>query len=195
MTTEDIQGLIALAITNNRVAFINALAANGYVVRTGISDEDLYVVGLNILNEKGAQATIDILNRVQLNKTALSEDQKSALRQKFSPALRGFGDWFNDTVTYVGDLLGGHSTTTTPVTNVQSTSALSPFMLGLIVTIGIILMVIFRKSIALVIAIIVVVMAVVIYGVFAKNITSSTTPGSTQTHGGIGAALLSLFGI
>lgn len=198
ITTQDIQFIISLAILNNKPAFINAMRTNGYTVPAGITDDALNDLAQQVLAQKGADGIAAVLNRVPPNKAQISDDIKAKITAKFGPAdatQRGFGDWFNDTVNFFGDLIGGTSTSSGSSTSTQSTSALSPAMLSIITVVAVVLMIIFRKSIALVIAMIVVVFAVVMYGIFAKNVTSTTTGGTTQSHGGIGSILLGWLGL
>lgn len=205
MTTTDVEGAIALAILSDKAAFIRAMLANGIVVAPGISDDDLYALAISAWAQKGFSVIRNVLNSVTLNRTLLTTAQQNIVIKKFglqtNPQLKC--DWQHplECVTgftgYVGDLLGGSgsSVSTGPSQTQTSSSPLSPIMLGLIVVVGIILMVIFRKFTALVVGIIVVVLGVVLYGIFAKQINTIITGGTTTstTHGGIGAAIASLF--
>lgn len=193
ITIQDVRGLLSLAILNNKAGFIAAMRANGYTVPAGISDDALNDLAWDVLATKGVDGAAAILNRVRPNKAVMADDIKAGLTAKFGPSgtdQRGFGDWFNNTINFFGDLIGGHSTGTGPSNVTQSTSALSPAMLGIITVVAVVLMIIFRKSIALVIAMIVIVISVVLYGIFAKTTTSTTTGGTTQESGGIGNVVL-----
>lgn len=193
ITVEDIRGLLSLAILNNKAGFIAAMRANGYAVPAGISDDALNDLAWDVLATKGADGAAAILNRVRPNKAVMADDIKQGLTAKFGPAgadQRGFGDWFNNTVNFFGDLLGGHSTGTGPSNVTQSTSALSPAIMGITALVGLVLGIIFRKSVVVVFLIIVVVLGVVLYGIFAKTTTSTTTGGTTQESGGIGNVVL-----
>lgn len=203
MTVQDVQGLIALAIVSNKNAFIQAMRSNGVAVPAGISNDDLYTLANDTWAKKGPAVMLNILNASPINKSLLTSDQQTALIRKFGlstdPLAKcGFSDplsCITSPINYVGDLLGGHgsSVTVLPTSTTTSTSPLSPTMLALIVVIGIILMVIFRKFTALVVGIVVVIFAVVLYGIFAKQISAIITGGTTtgETHGGIGAAIAS----
>lgn len=193
----DIDGLIAIAIRNNRAGFIAAMNAAGNPVAVNISENELLEAARAVLAQKGVQGIQQVLSRVPVIKADISQPVKNAITAKFAPAnQRSFGDWFNNTVQFFGDLLGGSATSVTGPTSQQQTSesAMSPAMIGLIVVLGLVLVVIFRKFIAVVIAIIVIVLAVVLYGIFAKSITTTVTGGSTTStqHGGIGSTIASV---
>lgn len=192
ITTNDIQGIIALAILNNKSGVIQALNNTGNPVESGISDADLAVKLWNIYSFKGVEALNNVLSRVSINKNNITQEEAKALTIKFKGADPNakFGDWISGVGDFFGDLLGGSSVTGGTVQSMTSESAISPTMIGLIVVIGLILMVLFRKFVAVVVGIIVIVLAVVLYGVFAKKITTTTTGGSTESHGGIGQVVL-----
>jgi hypothetical protein len=195
ITQQELQGIIALAIQNNKPGFIQAMNANGYRVDAGIADEDLLARAWEVYTDKGREGILAVLNRVSVIKSTVDLRVKDAVNAKFAPAdQRGFGEWFNNTVTWFGDVIGGNSVSTGPVTNVISTSALSPFMLGIVIVVGGSFIVIFRKSLAAVIGISFVVFGVVMYGIFAKSITSTTQGGNTVSHGGLGSIISSAFG-
>lgn len=199
ITLQDIRGLIAVAIRNNKQAFINAMNANGFYVPQSISEDDLYSAGLKVLLKNGVNAAIAVLSRVPVNKSQVTAQEKTLLTAKFAPTnQRTFGDWFNNTVTFFGDLIGGSSVSTTApvVQNQTSVSALSPLILGATVVAGLVMIAIFRKFAVVVVGIIVIVMAVVLYGIFAKTTSTTVSGGGTTTtgHGGIGDTISSFFG-
>lgn len=193
MTTNDILGLISLAVQNNKKGVIEAMNTTGNFISPSISSADLIEKLWNIFSEKGLASLKQVLDKVAFT-DKITEDQAKAVLVKFrgiSPNARGgFIDTLKGIGGYLGDLLGGSSVSGGTVTNVTSTAAIPPAMLGLIVVAGLILMVLFRKFIALVVGIIVVVLAVVLYGIFARNLTTTSTGGGTTTHGGIGAVIL-----
>lgn len=196
ITALDLQGLIALAIINNKPAFIQAMNQYGYPVPSTISDAALMEQAMNVWSLRGALAIANILSPVPVNKSKVTQSQADALTARFMDPSSGakFKDWFNNTVGFFGDLIGGSAiSNTVPITQqTTSTPALSPAILALTVVAGIITIAIFRKFTAVVVGIIVIVMGVVLYGIFVKN-TSTTASGggtTTTTHGGIGAALV-----
>lgn len=204
ITTSDIQGLISLAIVNNKQGLIQAMNNTGNTVLLSISDEDLYDKVWAVFSKNGIDGLQRVLSRVRVDHAKVTPDQAQKLTLKFQEPSNTtkFKDWFNNTITFFGDLIGGSSVSiSTPTTQEQTaSSAISPTLLGLITVLGIILIVIFRKYIAVVVAIIVIVLALVLYGIFAKSIKTITTGGgtTTQSHGGIGSAIIqglaSLFG-
>lgn len=206
---KDLQGIIALAIKNNKQAFINAMRANGYPVAAGISEEDLYQAAGIIFSKKGINGLASILNFYPTSSFSTSEQKKILNIFGLEPNLASKCDWTHplDCVTGAVDwatgLVGGTSTTnTTPTVQTQTqTSAppLSPFVLGITVVAGILGIILFRKFTAVVVGIIVIVFGIVLYGIFAKTVTtsSSSTSGTTSTNtvGGWGSFLSSLVSI
>lgn len=199
VTYTDIQGLIALAIRNNRNGFIAAMNSAGYPVLQNISEDELYQAALQILSEKGIQALRPVLNRVPINKNSISQPLRDVLTAKFAPANQRSGNWFNNAVTFIGDLIGGSSISITDPSSQTSTSstALPPWVLGLTVAAGTGLIIAFRKFAVVVIGIIVIVFGVVLYGIFAKKSSTTVSGGGTTTteHGGVGAVILAAFGL
>lgn len=192
INTNDIQGIIALAILNNKQGAIQAMNSTGNQVASNISDADLAVKLWNVFSDQGIQGLKNVLSKVAIDRTKITQQEAKALTVQFKgvdPNAK-FGDWISGVGTFFGDLLGGSSVTTGTVQSMSSESALSPTMIALIVVVGLILMVLFRKFIALVVGIIVIVLAVVLYGIFAKKITTTTTGGGTTSHGGVGQVVL-----
>lgn len=197
ITQNDIQGLIALAILSDRQAFASVI---GFPATS--TNEDLLEAGMQIYSKQGFNGIKNLLLKVPLDKSKLSTAQQNALIKKFALQVNTTSkcDWahplecLTGAVNYVGDLLGGHSSTTsTPVTQQQtSESALSPWVIGLTVVAGIAMIGIFRKFTAVVVGVIIIVMAVVIYGVFAKKTTTTVSGGgsTTTSSGGIGSVFL-----
>lgn len=196
ITTDDIQGLIALAIVNNKPGLIQAMNITGNPVASTISDDDLYDKVWAVFSKNGIDGLQRVFSRVTVNKSKVTPNQSEKLTAKFQQpsSTAKFKDWFNNTVTFFGDLIGGNSISTgTPITQQStSSSALSPTLLGLIIVLAIILIVIFKKYIAVVVGIIVIALAVILYGIFAKSVTTTTSGGgtTTTTHGGIGSAII-----
>jgi len=202
ITTNDIKDLIAFAISNNKEALIRAMNASGYFTSPVISDSDLLTSVWNVFSLQGLTGLRNVLNRVPLNRSAITDVQAQDLAVRFINAdvnaKFNIGDLFNQGINFVGDLLGGHSVTTgtTPTQQQVSKPAISSTSIIGVSIIGIILIILFRKFQLVVVAIIVIVVLIVLYGLFAKDTTTTTTAGtsSTQSHGGIGS-ILSLFGL
>lgn len=193
ITTNDIQGIIALAILNNKQGVIRAMNSTGNAVAANISDADLAAALWNVFSAQGVAGLKNVLSGVKIDTSNLTQEEARALTVKFKGADPNakFGDWLQGVGNYFGDLLGGSSVTTGTVTSMSSESAISPTTIALIVVAGLILMVLFRKFVAVVVGIIVIVLAVVLYGIFAKKITSTTTGGGTTSHGGVGNVVIS----
>lgn len=192
ITTNDIQGIIALSILNNKQGVIRAMNSTGNAVASNISDADLAAALWNVFSAQGIAGLKNVLSGVQIDASNLTQEEAKALTVKFKGADPNakFGDWIQGVGSFFGDLLGGTSVTTNTVTSMSSESALSPTTISLIVVAGLILIVLFRKYVAVVVGIIVLVLAAVLYGIFAKKITSTTTGGGTTSHGGIGQVVL-----
>lgn len=192
ITTNDIAALISFAILNNKQGVIQAMNSTGNLVPAGISDAKLAEEVWNVFDNKGVQALQQVLSKVPVDRTKVTEEEAKAFVTKFKgvdPAAK-FGDWITGVGNYFGDLLGGSSVSTGTVTQMFSESAISPALIGLITVIGLILIILFRKFIAVVVGVIVIVLAVVLYGIFAKKITTTSTGGGTTTHGGVGQVVL-----
>lgn len=192
INTNDIQALVAFAILNNRTGVIQAMNSTGNAVAANISDTDLAVALWNVFAAQGVTGLKNVLARVPVDPTQISEEEAKALMVKFNnvnPNAK-FGDWIKGVGDYFGDLLGGSSVTGGTVQNMTSESVLSPTIIALIVVAGLILIGIFRKSVAVVVAIVVLILAVVLYGIFAKKITTTLTGGGTVSHGGLGSVIL-----
>lgn len=192
ITTNDIAALISFAILNNKQGVIQAMNSTGNTVPAGISDAKLAEEVWNVFDNKGVQALQQVLSKVPVDRTKVTEEEAKAFVTKFKgvdPAAK-FGDWITGVGNYFGDLLGGSSVSTGTVTQMFSESAISPALIGLITVIGLILIILFRKFIAVVVGVIVIVLAVVLYGIFAKKITTTSTGGGTTSHGGVGQVVL-----
>lgn len=198
ITITDIQGLIGIAIVNNKSMVIQAMNTNGYSVPLNISDDDLFDKVWGVFTKDGISALTKVLSKVPVNHATLTQDQARALIKRFQdPQLANakLGDIVGQVKNFFGDLIGGNTIATGSSSNQISKAALSPGILAIIVIIGVILMIIFRKSIALVVAIVALILGVVLYGIFAKTVTTTTTGGSSTTHGGVGSAILSFLGL
>lgn len=196
VTTNDIQGYIAIAVRNNKSGVINAMNSTGHLVAAGIASADLLVKVWDVFKQEGIDGLQNVLSKVPVNPEKLSQDEAQAAVVRFrgvDPNAK-FGDWIKGVGNYFGDLLGGSSVTGGTVSNMNSQPALSGTAIGLIVVIGLVLMILFRKSIALVVGIIVVILAVVLYGIFARTVTTTLTGGNTVTHGGIGSTVSGILG-
>lgn len=192
MTTDDIAGLIAIVIRNNKAGVIKALNSTGNIVPDNISNIDLAVKLWDIFSSQGISGLQNVLSRVPPT-DKLTEQEAKALVTKFrgvDPNTK-FGDWLKGVGQYFGDLIGGSVVQGGTVTNMTSESVLSPLAMGLTVIGGLIGIAIFRKITAAVIAIAFIVVAVLLYGIFAKNIVTTQTGGGTVSHGGIGQVVLS----
>lgn len=192
ITTNDIQALIAFAIQNNKPGVIEAMNAAGNPVPPSISDAKLAEYLWNVFDDKGVAGLQQVLAKVPVDRTKVTEIEAKAFVTKFKnvdPNSK-FGDWIKGVGNYFGDLLGGSTVTGGTVQQMFSESAISPALIGLIVVIGLILIVLFRKFVAVVVGIIVIVLAVVLYGIFAKKITTTITGGGTTSHGGVGQVVL-----
>lgn len=204
MTSKEVEEAIAFGIISNKSAFINAMTANGIMVAPGISNDDLYALAISAWAQKGFGVIKNILNAVPRDRNFLTTAQEQNVIKKFGLTINPNQkcdfkhplDCITGATGFIGDLLGGHggSETIAPTQTQTSSSSLSPVMLGLIIVIASILAIVFRKVTVLVVFMIVVVLGAVLYGIFAKQINTIITGGTTetQTHGGIGAALLAL---
>lgn len=195
ITTNDIQGLIAFVITNNKPGLIQAMNNTGNFVALNISDNDLYNKVWDVFSKSGITGLQDVLSRVRIDHSKITQEQARVILTKFKdidPNAK-FGDFIGQVGDFFGGLLGGHSVTAPIIQQMTSISSISPGMIGLIVVIGIILMILFRKFIGVVVGIVVIVFAVILYGIFAKNITTTSTGGGSTSSGGIGAAILAFF--
>lgn len=192
ITTNDISALIAFAIQNNKPGVIQAMNATGNSVPSVISDAKLAEDLWNVFSNKGVSGLQQVLDRVTVDSTKITPTEAQGFVTRFknvNPTAKL--DWLKGIGTYFGDLLGGSSVNTGTVTQMFSESAISPTIIALIVVVGLILMVLFRKFIGVVVGIIVVILAVVLYGIFAKKITTITTGGGSTSHGGVGQVVLS----
>ena len=192
ITTNDILFYIATAIRTKKFEVIQGMNNAGYPVPNNISNADLLAAVWEVFQEFGIGALQNVFSKVAIDSAKLTSAEAQALFVKFRggdpnarliDTLQGIGNYF-------GDLLGGSSVAGGTVTNVSSQSALSPTTITLIVIIGIIMITLFRKFIGVVVAIVIMVLALVLYGIFAKKITTTVTGGDTTTHGGIGSVIL-----
>lgn len=158
ITNQDLHGLIALAVQNNKAGLIQAMNVTGNAVAANISDDNLLQQTWDVFTAGGLSALKNVLNKVVLNKALLSADQQNTLISKFglqkNPASKcSFKtplDCVTGAVNYVGDVIGGHSTTTTsaPVTNSTPILTASQIMwiAGIGITAILVLLFAFRKS-------------------------------------------------
>jgi len=204
ITIKDIQGLIAAFITYQKQAFIAAMNASGYPVPSNISDDDLLDSAYKVLASKGADGIRSVLNKLRVNWNLYPENVKQKMFSTFGDVNQKCGlahplDCFTGAINWAGDMLGGHGTTiTNPVTQEQtSESQLPTWVIIATVVLGLTGIMIFRKFAVVVVAIIVIVSGIFLYGIFVKK-TSTTISGggsSTETHGGLGAVLFSWLGL
>lgn len=206
ITTNDLSGLIALAIRDNKQAFIQAMNNTGNSVIPNISDDDLLLAGQNVFNEKGLAGLTNVLVQVPFDKSKLTTEQQNIIIQKFGLSVNASAkcDWkhplecLTGTVNYLGNLIGGGSTTTQPPIVITETSALPAWVVPTTAIAGMsVIAILFIKNVknALAISIVIgtMVIAVILYGAFAKNKQQTGGGGITQTSGGIGSAILALF--
>ena len=188
ITTDDIQAYIAWAIQNNKEGVIQAMNSTGNAVASNISDAKLIEQVWNVFKNKGVAGLKDVLDRVPRDKKKITDKEAQAFITKFRnlPPEAKFGDWVKNIGDYFGDLLGGSAVQGGSVSQVTSESALSPTVMILIALTGLVSIILLRKVFIAVIGIIVVVVMIIAYGIFAKKITSVTTGGNTTVHNGIG---------
>lgn len=146
LTTQDIQALIAFAITNNKQGLIAAMNATGNTVAMNITDDALLQRTLNVFTTKGLDGIRNILSRVTVDKSKVTQKQKDIITQKFqiNTSNAKFSDWFNSAVITAEDILGGHTTiTSAPIISETkspiSTTTMIIFAIAAIITIVIIL--------------------------------------------------------
>lgn len=196
ITTDELLGYIALAVQNNRKGVIEAMNTTGNFISPSIRSADLVEKLWNIFSQKGFVSLKQVLDKVHVtNKLTDEQAHTIAIRVRgINPATRGkFWDWIKDATNTFGGLIGGSSVTPGTVTNVTSTAVLSPAMLGFVVVIGVILMGLFRKYVIVVIGIVIIVLAVVFYGIFARVLSTTQTGGGTTTQGGVGKMIAQFF--
>lgn len=207
ITTNDIRGLINLTVQRFKPALIQAMNATGNPVSFTISDDDLADKTWNVFATQGLNGLIAVISRVPVDKSKLTPAEQNALIRIFNlpvnPSQKcGFAhplDCITGAINYVGDLVGGTSTTVVaPVTQSQTSSSVLPtWAIVATVVAGLAGIMIFRKFTAVVVAIIVIVIGVFLYGIFVRN-TSTTVSGggsTTQSTGGIGAQIFSWLGL
>lgn len=200
MTTKiniaDVQALIAFSILNNKRGVINAMNSSGYLVPENISDSDLFDSVAKIGDEEGIKKLQSILYKVTIDKSKITEEQARNLSIKFGnvPAnAQAKSNWFQNLATQVGDFFSGTTVVNQNpnVTTQNSEPVLSPLIIVITAIIGIVSIVLLnrgegKKNTAISFVIGIIVLGVVLYGVFAKNqtITSSGGGGSQTVHNG-----------
>lgn len=207
ITTNDIKQLINLTVLRFKPALIQAMNATGNSVSVTISDNELADRTWDVFVKTGWNGLQQVIGRVPLDKSKLTPAEQNALIRIFSlpvnPSVKcGFAhplDCLTGAINYVGDLVGGTSTSiTNPIIQQQtSSSALPTWAIIATVVGGLAGIMIFRKFTAVVVAIIVIVMGVFLYGIFVKNTSTTVSGGGTTTtsSGGIGSALFSWLGL
>lgn len=158
ITTQTLNALIAFTIQNNKAALIQAMNDAGNSVAENISDDDLLQSTWNVFSSKGLDALKNVLSKVPLNKSVLSTAQQNTLIKTFGLTINPSAkcdlthplDCVTGVINYAGDLIGGHSTTTTTAPQTQSVPLLSKSAIlwqagGSIVAI-VVLLIVFRKS-------------------------------------------------
>lgn len=151
----DLQALIAFAIANNKAGLIQSLNASGYSVSSVISDTDLYNFVEAIYNTRGLAILKDILNKVALDKSKLTQDQAKNLLIAYNnitvdPNAK-FGDWIKEAGQTIGDFLSGTNTITqTGATSNQTVtspiSATTIIIIAGIAIVAIVILTIFVKK-------------------------------------------------
>lgn len=194
MTTNDIQGIITIAIKNNKLGVIRAMNSTGHKTSTHISDADLVEKVWNVFSAEGAPGLKKVLDLVPPIPNKISEQEAKALVVGFRgvrpDARGGFEDWLKGIGQYFGDLIGGSAVQGGTVTSMTSESVLPPWAMFATVIGGVLGIIIFRKITILVVALVLIVVAVLLYGTLAKNIVTTQTGGTTVQHGGIGQVIL-----
>jgi len=206
ITTKDLSGLIALAIRDNRQAFIQAMNNNGNPVSQNMSGDDLLSEGQKVFNEKGLIGLTNVLIQVPFDKSKLTIDQQNILIKKFGLTVNPNAkcdfqhplECLTGTFNYVGDLLGGHSTTVQPPTIITKTSVLPAWVVPTTAITGMIVIAILfvknvKNALAISILIGVMVIGVILFGVFATKTEQTGGGGTTQSTGGIASAILAFF--
>lgn len=151
----DLQALIAFAIANNKAGLIQSLNAYGYSVSSVISDTDLYNFVEAIYNTRGLAIIKDILNKVALDKSKLTQDQAKNLLIAYNNITvdqnAKFGDWIKEAGQTIGDFLSGTNTITqTGATSNQTVtspiSATTIIIIAGIAIVAIVILTIFVKK-------------------------------------------------
>lgn len=204
ITIADVQGLIALAILNNKIGVIDAMNASGYPVASNISDSDLFKAVGEVGDKYGIEKLKSVLANVDFDSSKFTADELRSLIAKFNiatpdPSTASKSDWFNKAITKFGDFFLGSTVINTNPVQQTSEPALPAWVVILISIIGIISIVIIQRGqakgkTAISIVIGVVVLAVVAYGIFAKKISISGGGASQTVHTGALVYVKSLLG-
>lgn len=192
----DVQALIAFAILNNKSGLINAMNAYGHPVSNDISDAELYNAVSKAWQEDGISELKNILSRVPLDKSKITEEQAKNLAIKYNgvdPNAKKIGDFLNSLGQGIGDFLSG--TTVVNQNPNLSTQSSEPVLPAWVVpTTAIISMAVIaflfarnvKNALGASIAIGIVAISVIIYGTFAKKTTTNVSGGggTSTTHNG-----------
>lgn len=188
ITTNDLNALIAFSIQNNKPGTIKAMNSAGYPVLSNISDASLFNAVQKVYTDQGLSALKQVLNMVPTDKSKLTQEQAKNLlitykNLQVDPNAK-FGDFLQSLGSGIGDFLSGHTTVSTSGGSTIITPTLSSGTLLFTAIAGVILIAIFRKFTAVIVAIVIIVAAVVLYGIFSKNITSTGPTATTQSNAG-----------
>lgn len=191
----DIQALIAFAIQNNKQGVINVMNASGYPVSSNISDSDLFDAVGKVGDNHGMKALENILSKVTIDKSKLTQEQAKNLAIKFQgidPNAK-FSDWFGKLSTQIGDFFSGN-TVVNQNPNVQTQNSepeVSPYIIISVALVGIVAIVWLQMketkgATNASWAVGAVTIVVLLYGIFAKKqtITASGGGGSQNIHNG-----------
>lgn len=191
----DVQGLIALAILNNKPALISVLNSSGYAVPSNISDSQLFDVVGKIGDDESMSKMQRILAQVPWDTTKLTQQEARNLAIKFTNANPNakFSDWLSQLGQGIGDFLSGTSVVNQNpnITTQNSEPAISPVWIVITAIIGIIGIIFVNNrqvkgatTISWVIGL--VVLAVTAFGIFAKKVTITAQGGggSQNVHNG-----------
>ena len=146
ITTNDIQALIALAISNNKQGLIRAMNNIGYSISQNISDADLFTVSNNFYIQKGFDALKNLFSNVPFDKSQLSQMQLQNLASRYASANPNAKNpsWFTDALTNFSDFLSGHTNVVQPTVDSNTTisSPISAKTIIILASFGIIAIVI-----------------------------------------------------
>lgn len=123
VTYDDVKALVAFSIYNNRNGVISALNQAGYRVSDNISNTDLYNQLLSVFTKTGINGLQLVLSRVTIDKTRTEHLTDIYNTFQGTEPTRGAKINLDSIGTWIGDLLGGH-TTVDPTTTTNTTEPL-----------------------------------------------------------------------
>lgn len=81
ITIQDVQGIIALAVANNKQALINAMNITGNNVAQTISDDDLFTIVNNVFTDQGLQGLKIVMRQVPPDLSKYTQAQLNFLKR------------------------------------------------------------------------------------------------------------------